>query len=422
MTPVEQERERLLGEVQPLPPRTVDLDAARGLVLAGDAVATLDVPRFDASAMDGWAVRADDPALRGRAAQGLEVLAQDLAGRPSGATVVDGTTVAVMTGAPLPPGADAVVPVERTAHDDGQVRVSGVVRPGDHVRRRAEDGRDGDVLARAGEHLTARLAGALAAAGVQRVHVHPRPRVLVLTTGDELVGPGADLGTAGIPDSGRHAVVGLLEEAGLPAAHRHARDDPQELADVLVRASRDVDAVVSTGGVSAGAADHLADVLARVGRARPVRLALRPGKPFVSGRVGDAVVLGLPGNPGAAAVVAALLALPVLRRLAGRAPGPLPLPAVAADDLPRRPDGRLHVRAVRLAVADDARLHARPVEAHGSHQQRASARADGWVLLPDGTGVLAGGLVEVLPHPGWAPTAVADPSTGEPSDLAGATT
>ena len=401
-TDVGDARARLLADVDPLPPAEVSLADARGLVLAGPVRARLDVPRFDASAMDGWAVRSDDPALGD--GDGLRVLAVHLAGQAGDAAVRPGTSVGVMTGAPLPDGADAVVPVERVRRVGDVLRVEARPRPGEHVRRRGEDGRAGDVLARAGRVVTGRLAGALAAAGVEAVVAHPRPRVVVLTTGDELVGPGRPLAADQIPDSGRHAVVGLLEEAGFPAGHRHVGDDPAALAAALAEAGREVDAVVSTGGVSVGDADHLAAAAASVGEAHPLRLALRPGKPFLNGRVGGAVLLGLPGTPGAAAVGAALLVLPALRRLAGYPdPCPTTVAAVAAADLPRRPDGRLHVRPVRLEVGPDARLQAWPVAAHGSHQQRDAAGADGLVLLPDGPGAVAGELVQVVAHPGWSP-------------------
>jgi molybdopterin molybdotransferase len=308
----------------------------------------------------------------------------------------------IFTGAPLPDGADAVVMVERTQRLDGgaAVGIQVEVATGLHVRAAGDDLRAGDAVFGAGEVITPGHVGVLAGIGAVEVLAHPRPRVGVLSTGDELIPPGRPLGPGQIHDSNRVALLALVAEAGAePADLGLVRDEEDLIEDAIRRGAARCDAVLTSGGVSMGDIDLVKVVLDRIGDMRWMQIAIRPAKPFAFGVVGErqTPVLGLPGNPVSSMVSFELLARPALRRLAGHADVLRPTtPAVAAEPLGRSADGKVHYVRVRVERDAGGTLLVRPSGGQGSHHLTAMARAQGLAVLPDGPGVAAGDRVEVL--------------------------
>jgi molybdopterin molybdotransferase len=396
----------VLARCEPLVPRLAAVAEARGLVLADDVVAAEPVPAFANTAMDGYAVLAADTA---GAPVRLPVVAEIAAGHPAERPLAPGEAMRIFTGAPLPDGADAVVMVERTERLDGgrAVRIGVAATPGEHVREAGEDLRAGDVVFAAGDELTPARLGVLASLGIDDVVAFPRPRVGVISTGDELVTGPAPLRPGQVRDSNRPTLLALAADAGFePVDLGWVPDDEAAITAAVEAGVATCDAVLSSGGVSMGDIDLVRVVLDRIGDMRWMQVAIRPAKPLAFGLVGRpgggrVPVFGLPGNPVSSMVSFALFARPGLRRLAGCPDDRLHLPrlrAVAAEPLSRRPDGKTHfVRVVvRTEVASGGELVVASSGGQGSHQLAAMARADGLVVLPDGPGVEAGDAVEVV--------------------------
>lgn len=387
--------ERVRG---PLPAEQAPTIEAAGRVAAVDVVATEPVPPFANSAMDGYAVVAADTAAAPVTLLDVETV---LAGAAATARVEPGTAIRIMTGAPLPPGADAVVPVEQTERlDDRRVRIDAAVAVGQHTRSAGEDVQPGDVVLSAGTLVSAGHVGVLRTIGVEKVEVHRRPRVGVLSTGDELVdGPGP-LREGQIRDSNRHTLLALVAAAGAePVDLGLAPDDADRIAAGIRQGTDSCDAVLTSGGVSMGDVDLVKQVLDVIGDMRWMQIAIKPAKPFAFGLVDDVPVFGLPGNPVSSMVSFELLARPALRRLAGHPDERLLRPAVAAvapDGLRRAPDGKTHFARVAVTVGADGRLEARSAGGQGSHQLTGMAGANALAVLPDGGGVAPGGDVRVL--------------------------
>ena len=377
----------------------VALEDATGRVLARDVRARVDLPSFDNAAMDGWAVRAADTRGAGvRRPVRLEVVGEVFAGSTRPPRVRAGRAVAVMTGAPLPPGADAVVPFENARAEGGVVVIEAPVAAGRHVRRRGGDVRRGqDVLAR-GTRLGAAAIAALAAQGIATVAVARRPRVAVIATGDELVAPGARLGAARVYDSvgpALRALVGTF--GGHVVGVTRVGDTVRELDRALGGALARADVVITVGGVSCGRRDPVPDAWRGAGvRARVAGVAQKPGKPMRFGTRGRVLVFALPGNPVSAYVTACLYVLPALDRLAGGAGAGLPALRVRLASAVRRDAARWRfVRARRLA---DGRVS--PLAAQGSHQVTHLPRAEVLVEVAPGRGVLRPGarvVARILP-------------------------
>jgi molybdopterin molybdotransferase len=427
--------ERVLALVAPMPAETRSLEDTLGSVLTEDLYASVSVPPFDGAAMDGYAVRlADLPPDGGQVT--LQVTG-DVAAGPSGLTEV-GTrqAVRIMTGAPLPPGADAVVPVERTS--TGRF-VAGAPReeesvtlarqPRSHVRRAGDDVPQGELLARAGAELTAALVGALAASGTVRVAVRRRPLVAVVSTGSELVPLGGALGPGQITDSNGPMLAAAVRAAGADVVRLGpVTDDPAALRRVLdqaVRADADgagADLIVTAGGVSAGAADVVREVLAAPGSngrgatdVDVATVAMSPGKPQALARWGGVPWLALPGNPVGAYASFELFARPAIDRLRGvetsgrhHTPGvgcsestvstqsntPRAVPLAAATSWSGSP-GRLLVVPVRVVPLPDGATGVLPAGSH--HSLSALATADGLAFVPpDVEKVRPGDIVQVL--------------------------
>lgn len=384
----------VLALAGPLPAAAVPLAQARGRALAADVRSTTDLPPWDGSAMDGYAVRAAD------LAPGIVLdVADDVpAGDTRDVVVPAGAVVRIMTGAPVPAGADAVLPVELTDGGGHRVRVDDVVAAGAHVRRRGEDVRAGDVVLRAGDVLGAGAIGLLAATGHAHVTVHARPRVAVLSTGSELVPPGTALAHGQIHESNGPQLAAAAAAAGADVVEvRAVADDVAVVRDALADLAARADVVVTTGGVSVGAYDVVRDALLADGRGELVHVRMQPGKPQAVGRLADGTpVLALPGNPVSSFVSFELFVRPLLRRMLGaRDVRRRRVVATTADDL-RSPAGRRQLLRARLGWADGAPV-VTPVGGPGSHLLGALARADALVDVPeDVTHVAAGTPVTVI--------------------------
>jgi molybdenum cofactor synthesis domain-containing protein len=383
------------------------LGDALGLVLARAVVATHPVPPFTTSSMDGYALIAADTA------QGpvrLAVVDHLLAGRAPTVAVGPGQAIRIMTGAPLPEGADAVCMVERTRdEDDGRtVVIDGLVEAGTSVRRAGEDVRAGEVVFEEGEVLTPGHIGVLASLGHYHVEVRPRLRVGVLSTGDELMEGPDELVPGKIRDANRHALSARLAADGYVAMDLGiVRDDRDAIAEAIRRGSMISDALVTSGGVSVGDVDYVKVVLDELsgGSMRWMQIDVRPARPFAFGTLSGsgAPVFGLPGNPVSALVSYELFVRPALRRMGGHRQLDRPrVLAIADEPIVRRPDGKLHLIRVKAEHGADGRVRVRPTGAQESHLLRGMARADGLALVPDGTGIDKGEVVQVLlTDAGW---------------------
>lgn len=352
--------------------------------------------------MDGFAVRAADVATASeRSPVRLRVAGTIAAGSAPDVPIGPGEAVRIMTGAPMPPGADAVVVVERSTsvNEGAYVDLTDAAPAGRHIRAAGNDVAVGDEVLPAGTLLGPAHLGVLASLGIRQPTVVPRPRVAVLSTGDELVDDDRPLQPGQIRESNRPTLVAALRSYGVDAIDfGTVPDDRDALADAFVRAAGDHDAVVSSGGVSMGDFDLVKAVLAELADMTWMQVAIRPAKPFAFGVLDGTPVFGLPGNPVSSLVSLSMLALPGLRRLAGRDDLDLPrVTAVAGPGLTRRPDDRTTLMRVACHWDADGRVQARPVHAQGSHQLAASAGANGLAVLPaDGEGATEGSPVTVV--------------------------
>lgn len=388
-------------------PRAIPLDAALGCVTSIALSADASVPPFANTAMDGFAVRSADTAPGAR----LRIVGTVPAGHdPAGMHVGEGEAIRIMTGAPIPSGADAVVMVERTSVSaDGEDVVLEIAVPvGNHVRPAGEDLAPGQEVFPAFTVLTAGHLGVLASLGLRKVPVFPRARVGVLSTGDELVDGPDELRPGQIRDSNRHTLLALLREAGCePVDLGLVRDDLDAVRAAVVGGLDSCDALVTSGGVSMGDFDEVKKVLVELGASGGVeaggestvwmQVAIKPAKPLAFAMVGDKPVFGLPGNPASSMVSFELFARPALRQMMGDpSPKRERIVGVADEGFRRSPDGKLHLVRVVAAFGDDGRLHVRSSGGQGSNLLRSMALANGLAFVPDGDGIPAGGDVRVL--------------------------
>jgi molybdenum cofactor synthesis domain-containing protein len=373
---------------------------AIGCVLAEAVVAAEDVPPFANSAVDGYAVRATDVA---NAPTRLRVVAEVAAGWSTDRVVGPGEAVRIMTGAPMPAGADAAVMVEDTERVDGdEVLIHRGVPVGSSVRDVGEDVHAGTALFPAGTVVRPAVAGVLASVNAGRVRVVRQARVAVLSTGDELITDGSPLRPGQIRESNKTMLLPMVAEAGCEAIDLGVvHDDEAALESILRDAAESYDAIITSGGVSMGEYDVVKAVLSRIAEMRWMQIAIKPAKPFAFGLLATSnrhvPVFGLPGNPVSSMVSFELFARPGLRKMMGHTVLDRPiLVAVADEGLRRRTDGKTHYMRVFGSFGPDGRYHIGSVGAQGSHQLAATSLADAIAIVPDGEGVEPGGSVATM--------------------------
>lgn len=364
---VEDAQQRILARFSALPAVDLDLAAAHGKVLARDVAAPHDLPPFANSAMDGYALRAADTHGADGHSIELQVIGSVQAGDASQPSIGPGQAARIMTGAALPPGADAVVRLEDVAIGPGSVIVSHAVRARSHVRERGEDFCAGAPVLHAGMRLLAPEIGALAALGVAQASVHRRPRIGLLSTGDEVVPPGEPLRAGQIYDCNAYLLAALVRELDAePVMLGIAGDSLAALRDRLT-ACPDLDLLVTSGGVSVGDFDLVGDALGELGAVELWQLRIKPGKPLAFGDVLGVPMLGLPGNPVAALVAFMQLGRPAIMRMSGRADLVVPeLEARLTTRIENRGDRTLYARGVLERAAGGWQVT--PVRAQGSAQ------------------------------------------------------
>ena len=405
MLSLEEARDRLLAAVRSVTEReTVPLRDGLDRILAEDLLADRAVPPADNSAMDGYALRCADWPAEG----GLALAGTATAGTPFKGALPAGQCVRIMTGALVPAGCDAVI-MQEECEVTGQgcttrVRPVRAPRPGEHIRRAGEDIAVGAGLLDAGRRLRPADLGLLASLGLSAVEVLRRPRVALLSTGSELREPGEPLAEGQIYDSNRYLLTAMLRRLDVAITDLGiCADTPERLQAVLESAARGHDVVIASGGVSVGEADHTRRVLDRIGRVDAYKVAMKPGKPFTFGTLGEALFLGLPGNPVSATVTFHQLALPALRQLAGERSEESPLLVPARADAPlRKKPGRADFQRAVLFADGDGGHRVATTGSQGSGVLSSVTRANAFIRLEAERGdVAAGDTVSVLPFDRW---------------------
>jgi molybdopterin molybdotransferase len=382
----------------------VPLNAANGRVVARDVAAPIDLPPFDNSAVDGYAVRHAD--LAGKGETRLAVADRVTAGRAAAHALRPGEAVRIFTGAPMPAGADTVFMQEDVRADDKTVTVPPGLKPGANRRLKGEDVRAGSVVLPASRRLAAQDVALAAAVGLTALDVFRRVRVAVFSTGDEIVEPGTPRPAPALFDANRYLLVGLIERlGGAPTDLGILPDDPERLARAIAGAAENHDLVVTSGGVSTGEADHVRNAVERVGRLVFWRVAIKPGRPVAMGvipgsdRGTSAAFVGLPGNPAAVYVTFACVVRPLLMRLAGVDAAPLvALPVRSAFGYRKKAGRREYVR-VKLVRAADGAVEAVKHAQEGAGIITSLTETDGLVeLAEDATTVEPGSTVGFLSY------------------------
>ena len=394
---VEEAQALLLGDLSPLiPSLTLNINEALGWVTAKPIISPLNVPSFDNSAMDGYALRLSDI----NAERTLPIAGQVFAGKPYPGSLPAGHVVQIMTGAPIPEGCEAVVMQEQTERTTQGIQLNAAVNAGQNIRRVGEDIQQGQVVLEAGVRLKVKDLPLLASLGIQQVEVTRPLSVAIFSTGDELVSPGTPLAAGQIYDTNRFAISLMLQRLGCNVIDLGIiPDNKQSLVDAFHRADQQADLVISTGGVSVGSADYTRDVLLECGDITFWKLAMKPGKPFAFGRLRDSLFCGLPGNPVSAVVTFCQLVYPMILRLQGIKASPFTsFTAELTAPITKQP-GRTEFQRGYF-TSQHGELHVTADDKQGSHMFSTFTHANCFICLPRESGSFAqGDKVAIQPFP-----------------------
>lgn len=377
----------------------IGLMQALDRVLARDLIAQFNVPAQANSAMDGYAIHLDDTHALPKS---LRLIGSALAGHPFDGEVVPGTCIRIMTGAPIPAGANCVVMQENVdvinAGDRQFIKLNQHPRPLENIRQRGEDIAEGDVVIAKGKRLNPLDIGLIASLGMAEVDVFRRLRIAVLSTGDELIPPGEALPSGSIYDSNRYSIIALLQRLHVEVIDVGLiPDQPDTLRNAFIDAAEQADAVISTGGVSVGDADYVKDVLGELGQINFWKVAIKPGKPFAFGQIGRSYFFGLPGNPVSAMVTLHQLALPILRCMAGEQVAPPATFVANAGSIIKKRPGRTDYQRGRLTISE-GNLLVNTTGAQGSGVMTSFSNADCYIVLERGrSSVNQHDTVNILP-------------------------
>jgi molybdopterin molybdotransferase len=389
---------RVLAAVTPVSDsERLPIRQALGRVLGSDVRSTIDVPAHDNSAMDGYALRSAD--LPDAAPLRLRLIGTAFAGRPFDGRVGEGESVRIMTGAPVPEGADTVVMQERVSADNGHVQINALPARGANVRMAGEDIKAGEVALSPGVQLQPAHIGLLASIGAAEVDVLRRPRVAFFSTGDELCEVGTPTQPGQIYDSNRYTLFGMLQRLDTEIADLGViRDRPDELEAGLRRAAEGADLIVTTGGVSVGEADYLVEIFERLGQIDFWSIAIKPGRPTVFGTLGDALYLGLPGNPVSAMATFYQLARPAILKLSGSQPQvPVLISASCAATIKTKAGRTEFLRGV-LSRDQQGQYVVAKTGHQGSGILSSMTQANCFIVIPENAEVIeAGSQVDVQP-------------------------
>ena len=396
MLSVEEAQSFLLANARPLAEvQTVETAASLGRVLAASQVSPIDVPGYDNSAMDGYAVRSEDVAPSGTTQL---VISQRISAGREGGMLNPGQAARIFTGAPMPAGADAVVMQERCRVEGRLVCFEGPVRSGDNVRPQGNDIVRGTEVLSAGTRIRPQEMGLAASVGLATLPVFRRLRIAVLSSGDELIRPGEPLGSGKIYNSNHYLLFGLLARLGCELSDRGTvGDDLAATEEALQQAAEGADVIVTSGGVSVGEEDHMRQAVARLGRLDLWRIAVKPGKPLAYGHVYDADFLGLPGNPVSVLVTFCLFVRPFLLRRQGAGEVMPRSFRVKAGFTWQKPGVRREYLRARLVPHEDGEWRAEAFPKQGSDVLTSAVWADGLVEIPEGKLYGVGDDVSFLP-------------------------
>ena len=391
---VEEAQRRIMGAVKPLPPVELPLLEAWGCVLADDATATYDIPSFASSSMDGYAVRAAD--ITGASPSSpvvLKKVGEAPIGHPPQESVGVGEAIWIATGAPVPDGSDCIAPIEEVVEEGDTVKVLKELDTGAFVRPAGQDLRRGDVVVRAGRRLGGPELGVLSSAGYPTVPVHPRVRVGVLSTGDELVEPGVEAAYGQIPDANSFTLWGCLAEAGaVPRRLGIVEDDEARLRAAIAGGLAEADCFITSGGVSVGQRDVVKRILEGLGTIERYKVSMQPGAPQAFGLVEGKPFFGLPGNPVSVFVSFELFIRPALLRMMGDLAGARPeIRAVLEEDVGGPPERTRYARVHVTRAPEGTAWRARPTGSTASHLLATVSRANGLAVIPAGTEVARAG-------------------------------
>jgi molybdopterin molybdotransferase len=398
LTPVNEALAQLLASIEPATATVlVDLASANGLVLAEDQVASVNVPAYNNSAMDGYVINTRDVPDAGTVLPVSQTIAAGHPGQP----LVPGNAARIFTGAPIPEGGNAVVMQENTERVGESIRILELPETGQNIRLLGHDLKAGNLVLRAGRRLQPQDTGLLASLGTSKVRVMRPLTVAIINTGDEVVAPGQSLGPGQLYDSNSFTLAAMLEKLGIVVIRQGIVADSLAATEAaLLEAAAQADCLITTGGVSVGEADYVREAVTRQGTLSLYKLAIKPGKPFSFGKVAGKPFFGLPGNPVAVFVTFLLLVKPALERMQGlREDNRVSFPA-RADFTNSVPGTRQEYLRVRLRARAGELPWAEPFSDQGSSLMSSISWADGLMIVPAGTTVKHGQVLEYLPFHG----------------------